>query len=190
MLLFKASQATTKQRVEILKKQYPRHKLNCGSAHWTAGNKNPSALDVNSYDIVIAGDLRVLRNPRSPIIAKAHTYMKNSLNLGISLAGMWGMNSNIWQKHMFDTKRYPTMVSRDQFEVMCFMFAFFSIHFSTPVAEIRTHEEYARMPYPAWNRYPAYPRGYFPARWDLMGLGPEMRNKINYYRSVINSVYN
>lgn len=183
--IFNIRSTSIEDRVVAFKKKYPnRYVLKRGAAHWTAGNRsNPGNWDLEHYDCLIDYNLNVYLNNVAPLVTKAHTWMRNSLNYGISLAGMAGTNSNLWQKIRLQDTKHPQMVSKDQFEAMCFMFALVSVHFYIPLAEIKTHEEYAR------EAYPGYPNGYFPDRWDLMGLGPEMRSKIKWYIEQIKKVY-
>lgn len=185
-MILAADKIDIKKRVEVLKKAYPvRYKtIFAGSAHWAAGNKNnPGNADLQHYDLLITGELKIWANVQPPNVTKAHTWMKNTGNMAISLAGMAGMSSPIWDRWRFRDDKYAQMVSAQQFELMCFLWAFFALHYSIPLQNIRTHAEYALMP------YPGYPRGYYPERWDLKDMGPDMRAKTNWYLNKIKEVY-
>lgn len=176
------------ERLELLVNEYPtRHKMERGAAHWSGGNKyKPNWLDKESYDFLIDGYKNIYRNDRPIHHTKAHTWRMNTRNIGISLAGMAGsgINTNTWQRYMFDDSKFYHMVSEEQFEIMAWLFAFCSIWFYIPVDNIMTHSEYAKLR----NTYPGYPNGYWPERWDLDGLGDSLRGKIRYYKVGINEI--
>lgn len=177
-------------RIKILIEKFPvRYKMTKGAAHWTAGQRDrPSQHDIDSYDFVVDGLLNVYVNPRLPgTSVKAHTWRQNTGNLGISLAGMAGsgIHTGSWKAHAFDTTKFRHMVTKEQFEYMAWLFAFFSIWYYIPVDNIMTHEEYARIK----NFYPGYPNGYYPERWDLDGYGPSLRDKVRYYKIRISEVF-
>lgn len=182
MLLFNFNKISKEKIIQLLLKEYKHQNFKRGSAHWTGGlSIKPSKSELNKFDILIDKDLNVHRNKVNPEITKKHTYQRNALNLSIAICGMSGLNSYIWYHHRFD-ENIPNMISYSQFEILCFLFAFFQKRFNIPLNEIKTIEEYAKESYPAFGSNPAYPNGYYPHRFDLDELGYEMRKKIQIYQ--------
>lgn len=160
--------------------RYPtRYILRAGAAHWSG---RPDKIGTNKYDIIINPDLSIVYTDKHPLAASNHIYLNSHANFSICLSAMAGVTSYIWDTHRFDTSYHPNMVSLQQYELLCALFAVASIHLYIPVESIRTHEEYAKM------SYPKYPNGYYPKHWDLDGLGPDMRNRINNYARILEKI--
>ncbi len=143
---------------------------------WTCGIKNlPTLTDFLGADCVIDGSLNVYFSEKSPAITKDTDYQKHYRAYSVSLCGMGGTTSPLWDNYMFEPLAHPNMISEDQFDLMCFIQALACAYFYIPAINVKTLEELSRQP------SKRYPNGYFPKRWDLMGVGPEMRARIKKY---------
>lgn len=157
--------------------RYPvRYIFKRASAHWNFGFRNAlHRKSIRYYHCTITEDLAITYSYLHPLIPLRNNYLKNFGNFSVAVAGMSGVCGPVWERHMFDTDFHENMISYDQFDTLCQVLAVASHRFYIPIYDIMVLEEWAKQP----NR--KYPRGYFPEKWDLMGLGPEMRDKIKKY---------
>ena len=155
-----------------------------GSAHWTGSDVGKVTKHMlYKYNALILPDLSVVYGNKFPLYSRSQVYSEGSSNFSVAISGMGGVTSYIWEKFMFNTEKHFNMISEEQFEVMCLIFAIAGKHFHIDEFNILTHAEYAK------KSYPKYPCGYYPTKWDLDLLGDVMRDKIKYYKCFVEEFY-
>lgn len=125
--------------------------------HWTATAYD--VVDLNDYHITISGDGRIfLQRPLDQ--AGAHTWRRNTGNVGVAICCCGGVEPNVWADgsvHGWGT--YPP--TDKQVEVMAQVVAYLAVGLGVPAANIRDHHYWAVMD------------GYGSDRVDVMALPQE-----------------
>jgi hypothetical protein len=141
--------------------------------HWSAGRYSTW---FPHYHVCILGppqDGRVLithpfqnnlRQIKAGDTYAAHTLKRNSYRLAVSVMAMYGAT-------MGNPGAFP--VTPRQIEAICAVGGLIVARYNLVVTtQVRTHYEWA------------VDDGYYPNRWDLMGLGETLRGKTRYYANL------
>ncbi|MCI5836726.1 MAG: N-acetylmuramoyl-L-alanine amidase [Veillonellaceae bacterium] len=128
--------------------------------HWTAADYD--AVNYNAYHIVISGAGAIYLN-RELERAGAHTWRRNTANVGVAIACCGGRPPNIWADGtVADWGDYPP--TDEQVEVMAQVVAYLAVGLGVPAENIRDHHYWAEMD------------GYGSDRIDIMALPQEPGN--------------
>ena len=115
--------------------------------HWTAGRHTASYLDKKHYHFLIEGDGTVVKGYYKPEANEstrggyaAHTRMKNTGSIGISLCAMAGAEGS-----PFKAGKYP--ITKEQVEALCSLIAELSVVYDIPITErtVLSHAEVEKV---------------------------------------------
>lgn len=155
-----------------------------GCILWSRRTGAASDQDLMQFDITVDKQGETHHSPLGPRVVKFHTPCLSAENFSIAAAGMGAVNSFVWHKAKYN-QAIKNMITEEQVEIVCRLFGFFSVHYSIPVAEIKTRAEYGQMKGISYTN----PNGFYPKYWDFDGMGDELRSRIQTHREEILQIY-